>query len=148
MNNAKKIALITIMLVLVFSFAACDNYYEKTMELAEEQSTEVAEEYLEALRSGDYDTCRELSLYEEDYSNISDYSRYTFDLGSAGLYPSGTSYNGGYYTVTVHTDRGQYVTQLLLYVAYNRARGEWLVNTVVYELDTFTYLLELQFPED
>ncbi|MCR4688283.1 MAG: hypothetical protein K5745_01910 [Saccharofermentans sp.] len=148
MNNAKKIVLITIMLVLVFSFAACNNYYEKTMELAEEQSREVAEEYLEALRSGDYDTCRELSLYEEDYSNISDYSRYTFRVHEAGLYPSNTSYNGGYYPVTVGTDRDQYATEVLLYVAYNRARGEWLVNTVVDESDTFTYSLEQHLPED
>lgn len=139
MNKLKKIICIALSLVLVLCMTSCTDINEATREAALEDCQEIATQYFEALKDGDYDTCAELSFYEEDYSDLHDYRNLRYELGDS-LSNSGDSYNGYYICTSVYINGRQ--SSILLYFAYCKAEGEWQINAIRSEYNTVTSQLE------
>ena len=138
MNEFKKILSILLTAAVLGSFTACDDY-EDTYLLAYEECEKVAEEYFDALKEGDYDTMAELSFYEEDYSNLHDYSRLNYELDDR-LCSSSDSYNG-YYISCSYFMNGR-SGGCLIYFSYIKAQRRWMINVIESDYGTVTYSLE------
>lgn len=140
MNKFRKIVSTVLLLAVTAVVSSCG--YDATYDLACEECEKVAEQYLDALIEGDYDTMEELSFYEEDYDDIHNYQRLTYDLDGS-LAQSSDSYNG--YYMNCRFEMNGKKASCLIYFSYIKAEKSWMINVIDSESDTVLYGLEKQF---